>query len=286
RTVAATAPSVWGPQHPSYEYNLAGTGELILTRLVAGRSGLVLPNSTANTTYFLQSPSGELVAEIVPPPTQRVRVALPVGQYRVVSLEEGNAYVADVHVVSARDAVIERSQFREISPEEALSKGGPGRRNDIFLEGALAGLGPGIFSGSAEVAVGWLRRGLHWSYGVRSAYGRAVNTVSTIDYRLDRGRLTADLVRRVSLGSAELHLGGGLGAALIHETLQQRTSRLFSDQYATAPTIVLSVAIEFLARPWLPVRLGWGATVDFVEVDGSRRAMRELRGAASMGLRF
>jgi hypothetical protein len=37
-TLAATLPSIFGPQHPSYEYRLAGTGELPLTRLGRGRA--------------------------------------------------------------------------------------------------------------------------------------------------------------------------------------------------------------------------------------------------------
>src|SRR5581483_6768720 len=40
RTVAATLPTLWGPQHPAYDVQLAGVGELQLTTLQRGHQGL------------------------------------------------------------------------------------------------------------------------------------------------------------------------------------------------------------------------------------------------------
>ena len=63
-TLAATLPSVFGPQHPSYEYRLAGTGELPLTRLGRGHQALTFPPGDART-YLVSTSGAEVVAEVV-----------------------------------------------------------------------------------------------------------------------------------------------------------------------------------------------------------------------------
>ena len=40
RTIAATVSTLWGTQHPSYDYRLSGTGDLILTTLTREHQGI------------------------------------------------------------------------------------------------------------------------------------------------------------------------------------------------------------------------------------------------------
>jgi len=66
-TLAATLPSLFGPQHPSYEYRLAGTGELAMTRLGRGHQALTFPPGDGRS-YLVSAGGDEVVAEVTAQP--------------------------------------------------------------------------------------------------------------------------------------------------------------------------------------------------------------------------
>jgi hypothetical protein len=292
RTMTATLPSAWGMQHPSYDYQLSGAGDLVLTRVSLGPSAVVLPDTTT-ATYFVQNASDELVAEVMPlgpADHHRVRMALRPGTYRVVAQDSGRTYAADVHVPASGDVVLERAALREVRPELAMAKGGAPRHNDLLLDFALVGLSPGVFATSGEVGLGYLRRGLRWSAGVRARYGHASSQLPAVDFTVDRVRLTAEVVRRFPLQMFELQLGGGLGAAWLYERLQQATPSgplaQTSSQGALAPTAIIEAALALSVRRWLDVRLSWGGALDLLRVDDETRLSPELRAGLGAGVRF
>ncbi|MBM4780968.1 MAG: caspase family protein, partial [Archangiaceae bacterium] len=53
RTVASTADSAAGPQHPTFSFDLAGNGDLMLTDVAQRREGLRIPGEAPAGTYFL-----------------------------------------------------------------------------------------------------------------------------------------------------------------------------------------------------------------------------------------
>lgn len=289
RTVAATVPSVWGAQHPSFEYSLAGTGELVLADVRSSATAIVLPQG-GGVTYLVENAAAGVLAEIAGAPERAVRVAMSPGRYRVVAQQGGRAFVGEVQIPDRGTATIQRSALKEVSPELAFAKGGQrSYRQELFMDYAVSGLGPGVLTTNGEAGVGYLRRGLRWSWGPHVGYGRAETGLPGYGYSFHRVRLTAHLVRRVSLGSWEIHFGGGVGGTLIKETLVERTLRgdeVRSADTATAPTAVVSMALEVPLLPWLPLRFAWGGAFDLLNIDGDTRFVPELRASIATGLRF
>ncbi len=80
RTVASTADSSGGPQHPTFSFDLAGNGDLMLTDVVHRKEGLRVPAEAPAGTYFLIDPRGVVVAELVKGDAERM-IALPPGSY-------------------------------------------------------------------------------------------------------------------------------------------------------------------------------------------------------------
>jgi hypothetical protein len=291
-TTMATLPSAWGMQHPSYDYQLSGAGDLVLTRVSLGTSAMVLPEG-ATATYFVQNASDELVAEVMPlgpADHRRIRMALRPGKYRVVAQDGGRTYAADVRVPASGDVVLERASLHEVRPELAMAKGGAPLHNDLLIDFALVGLSPGVFATSGEVGLGYLRRGLRWSAGARARYGHASSQLPGVDFTVDRVRLTGEVVRRFPLQTFELQLGGGLGAAWLYERLQQGMSSgplaETSSQGALAPTALAEAALEVSVRRWLALRLSWGGALDLLRVDNQWRLSPELRAGLGAGVRF
>ena len=116
----------------------------------------------------------EIVAEVTSQPARRAHLVLPPARYRVIRRDERRAYAADVDLRSA-DATVSDDRFSEVNPELALAKGQDvSRRNELYVDLALSGLGPGVLNTNGEIGVGWFRRGVRWSFGPHLAYGRTV----------------------------------------------------------------------------------------------------------------
>jgi hypothetical protein len=70
-------------QHPTYEFNLSGTGEVYVTELMAGAPLLFLPPAEEGTFLVYERKSGVLVAEVPKKPGSPRYVALPPGDLKV-----------------------------------------------------------------------------------------------------------------------------------------------------------------------------------------------------------
>lgn len=73
------ASAVQKRQHPTYEFNLSGTGEVYMTELMAGAPLLFLPPAEDGTFLIYERNSGALAAEIPKKPGAPRYVALPPG---------------------------------------------------------------------------------------------------------------------------------------------------------------------------------------------------------------
>ena len=83
RTVADTAESAAGAQHPTFSYDLAGNGDLVLTDVAVRHEGVYIPREAPSGVYFLVDGKGYVAAEISKADGADRRVALSPGRYRV-----------------------------------------------------------------------------------------------------------------------------------------------------------------------------------------------------------
>jgi hypothetical protein len=82
-TLRRTETSRAGAQHPAYDIQLAGTGDLVMTDLHASGSRLVLAREMSGRIY-IRDADGRLVVELRKEPTYPVDLGLEPGSYRVV----------------------------------------------------------------------------------------------------------------------------------------------------------------------------------------------------------
>ncbi len=126
RTVADTAESSAGAQHPTYSYDFQGNGDLVLTDLVDRREGLLFPADAPTGAWFVVDARGFVVAEVWKQAEAEKRIAVPPGKYRVKRRLEDRLRVGEVHVAGGRMTRIEESQLRDASFSDDPVKG-PGR---------------------------------------------------------------------------------------------------------------------------------------------------------------
>jgi hypothetical protein len=88
-TLQRTETSRAGAQHPAYDFQLAGTGDVVLTDLRASSSRLVLARELTGRIYVRDS-ADRLVVELRKEPTYPVELGLENGKYRVVLDRDGS----------------------------------------------------------------------------------------------------------------------------------------------------------------------------------------------------
>lgn len=117
RTVASTADSAAGPQHPTFSFDLAGNGDVVLTDVKARREGLRIPAEAPQGTYFIIDPRGVVVAEAMKGESERL-IALSPGEYvvkrRLVDhLRLGKVEIADGQLVTLDEAAFKNAKFSD-----------------------------------------------------------------------------------------------------------------------------------------------------------------------------
>lgn len=281
-TLAATLPSAWGPQHPSYEYRLSGTGDLAMTQVGVNLPALSFPPGQGRV-YVVSTAADDVMAEVSAQAVGRVRLVLPRGRYRIVAREDHRAWGAEVSLGArmGADVSVEQSIFRPIAPELAFAKGHRNAaRDELSLDLALSGLGPGTINGTPEIGIGYLRRGPMLSVGPHFTYGSTEGTISGVDYALKRWAMTALLLRRIPLGLTELHVGVAVGIAAIRQRVVKDNLR-----FGWVPTGAAAVAMDLPLMPWLAVRVLWSGGIDLMRVNGQVTATPELKASLAMVLR-
>jgi hypothetical protein len=141
RTVAATASSIDGPQHPTYRVELAGRHHVVLTRPgAAATTGTVELADPGRWLVQRGDDTGPVVAEIVAEDGGR-RVSVEAGRYSV-TLRQPARLLQGAIVVTARDALtVSTHDLHAIDYARVVRKGGSARRTawSAFALGGVRG---------------------------------------------------------------------------------------------------------------------------------------------------
>jgi len=258
-TLFRTAGTLQGPQHPSYDMDLAGAGQLVLTHTDRASAHLVLP-ARARGTYYVQRPGAGLVAEVSKQQERPLRIALAPGSYEVRKAAGDHHLVRQLRLAAGGEVTLDDSSMERRPLLVAARKGGEerGARGDLrasyhlstgYLRQAGVSQGPaaGYLRGLGPIHLGGL---LAYGYG---RYSRdddvrielhELALWLTAEWRLERWARVRPL--------AALDLGGAW--------VWQRAR--FSDgrrDGLDSPTFRYRARLGALVRLWRGVALGaWG----------------------------
>ena len=94
-TLTRTSESQGGVQHPSYNINLTGSGDLVLTDLRLAKAGINLDTKIVGR-IFVKDGSGRLVAEVYKDDGLPMTISLPIGSY-TISIVNNNV-LTEAHI--------------------------------------------------------------------------------------------------------------------------------------------------------------------------------------------
>ncbi|MFP4442827.1 MAG: caspase domain-containing protein, partial [Spirochaetia bacterium] len=94
-TLASTEGSMAGPQHPSYEINLNGTGDLVITEITNMSAGMIV-NADVEGRLFIRNTEGKLIAELRKTAGIPITVALSPGNYSVILTNANRTFESSI----------------------------------------------------------------------------------------------------------------------------------------------------------------------------------------------
>jgi uncharacterized protein YcfJ len=174
-TLASTERTEYGPQHPSYDFNLTGSGDLVLTDLRSSAAGLTVAEDVAGRLYIRDS-MGDLAVELNKTGGQTVELGLEPGIYAVVLDNKGARLGGEVRVTAKQRGYLAMANLKPVSVETTKARG-----DDPFPEAAkvrpsvASPLDPASAIGAAIGAV----VGGSLGKAVGSAVGAAVTAVAS-----------------------------------------------------------------------------------------------------------
>jgi hypothetical protein len=272
RTVAETADTAAGAQHPSFSYDLKGNGDLILTDLAGGREGLRLPAAAPAGGYFLiDGDKGIIIAEVWKPAGVARTVALSPGRYKVKRRLADRLRVGEVRIAPGQVLTLEEQRLRDAPFADDPVKGARPRPVTRYGLGLGAGVQSffdapvreGLFPPTGMLVAELLVRDFfrrHWIWGLDLALGgsRATLVREAVDIELPFR------FSELNLGTSlfvEWPLAGGLVVPSVGGRLAFLfMTRTFEGPDATIPAQFFSTFSPGL-QGGLRVRLGLGLSL-------------------------
>ena len=122
RTVAQTAGTRSGTQHPTFTYDLRGNGAVPLTRL-GGQGALVFPGPIEGQFLIYDRGRDLVVGEVTKIAGQPVRLSVPPGRYVIKQRAGTHLRLQTLEVQGTKQQPVQPELFQTIAFEEDVTKG-------------------------------------------------------------------------------------------------------------------------------------------------------------------
>jgi hypothetical protein len=273
RTLRATSETTVGPQHPAYDYRLAGRGDLVLTELRQPSAVLDLP-AEFDRLLLVARAREQVVAELGPRSAHRIAVAP--GDYELRGWRGARTFGARVTVARGQERRLAAADLVPLLASAAATKGaGEGDAPPVVARAAPApapaapdawavAAAIGVSDGVAEGAwLGGVRAGLERRWGSsRLALVGAAGTGRAQGMREDR--FGAELLPSGWIGRGRLGLGLGLGLGAGLALEQTDSAEIHWSGLAWAsPTALLELRVD----PRLAIGASGGLPITLLRRD-------------------
>lgn len=139
-TLSQTELSKIGPQHPSYNITLVGSGDLVLTDISDAESVLIIPADTEGK-YFIRTFDGILVSEVNKIKGSKVSLALSEGYYSVTLIVGTVTQQSTVSLKAGEQYLLSGADFMPVQTISGRARGGTAEPQlDITTAAPLADL--------------------------------------------------------------------------------------------------------------------------------------------------
>jgi hypothetical protein len=283
KTVVETARTLSGTQHPTYEYQMEGRGNVVLTDLAQGQARLRFGADTSGEFLVLSRGSGEVVAELSKPYGAGRQLAVPAGEYTIALRRGARLYSQEISLRDGDLVRVDPAGMREHSALLAAIKGsGPARSGvGMFLH---YGLLSGALKNYAAIHQGIV--GLRVDLGPttlfpRFAYGEASIRADRLDYFIRLYSLESVFAWRFEY--SVLDLFGGILVGLSYGTQHLPDHQEFS---GTALSYGVVGGMDLPLWGGLALQIFWEAGAKVFSLNDKFAQQLSLQGVVGLGYQF
>ena len=266
RTVNATANTTVGPQHPGYDYRLAGRGDLVLTQIRSPSAVLRLPEGF-DCLLVVDARRQEVVAEIGASGARRL--ATQPGLYDLRAWRGGRLFAGRVAVAADAERVVTTDELAETRAVALWAKGTPSdqagavaARADEPRRSWRAQVGLGVAAASSDATSPLLLGRLAVASRRRWVAALVGGAWRKLAFRESQVQLRAGRQLAWSRNQLRLVAGGELGAGLALQNTDR--GRWLWTTTASAAAVL---ALEWALRPGLDLVLAADLPVTVLRLD-------------------
>ena len=194
-TLAQTEKSLSGPQHPYYNIQMAGTGDVVMTDIRQGSAFLNL-DKFLEGNIFIHDREDVLVVELTKLSGRKIELGLEEGKYRIVNISEGNIYESEIVLQKGDKAQLNSDNLVKTDKEYTTPRGDTefqsrreallrGRVKSRFF-GQISTKSTRVFEEQAFLLGGSIGFTFNRSFSVGlAAYARAISGMGALELDVD-----------------------------------------------------------------------------------------------------
>jgi hypothetical protein len=114
-TLYSTEKTQLGPQHPAYDINLSGTGDLVLTDLREASASIIVASEISGRIFFRDA-RGQLAVELSKQPGQVIQLGLMPGRYQVIVDSANNQITNLSGNLLACELLVKTEELNQLKP--------------------------------------------------------------------------------------------------------------------------------------------------------------------------
>jgi hypothetical protein len=121
-TLAGTEKSLSGPQHPNYNIQMSGTGDVIMTDIRKSSAIMTLSEEISGKLYIRDN-NNNLICELRKTAGKKIQFGLEEGRYFITEIEDNKVSEAEINLVSGKDILLSQNNFTQKEKEYTINRG-------------------------------------------------------------------------------------------------------------------------------------------------------------------
>ncbi|MFH0975737.1 MAG: caspase family protein [Spirochaetota bacterium] len=121
-TLAGTEKTMSGPQHPNYNIQMSGTGDVVMTD-IRKSSSLMIISTEISGKLFIRDSGNSLVCELRKSAGRAMQLGLEGGAYSITYIKEGSLYEADITLNTGKEVVLSNNDFKKSAKDKTVARG-------------------------------------------------------------------------------------------------------------------------------------------------------------------
>ena len=122
-TLARTEATLFGAQHPSYDIQISGSGELVLTDINQTSAGIVFHENLTGR-LSIRNRHDHLIVELTKTDRRPLELGLSPGLYSIILQQGNDLFRVEITLVEGRRTLITKENFTGINAEPTRRRGG------------------------------------------------------------------------------------------------------------------------------------------------------------------